>query len=592
MSNFYAAGYQESLTKLGATRWEQVFRESPEILEGALSAARQGHVSGTPSRLKSLESMKRFMGAKDELLNRVSNIPIADRNDAIQGIKSQEWANPFHLTNLGEGIRRRGLGMRPYTTTHQSDISDVYKMIRPEVEPNLLKRIFRAPGASEPAPDGFLERLLRIKIDERIGPTPNFPSDTISKPISKPIPKSNLKRNLLIGGGTLAGLGGATGIALPLALSGRGDEKTAEDYSEVDTPQPPQPSRLRSALGGALAGAGIGVIPAYWGSFSPKTIATVGGVGALLGGLAGSIFPNRTTDSSIGDIITGEAIPTTGSLIGGIGGAALGNKLFRGHVLGRVGIGFPSSVIGGFGGAALARKMLTPREPEVIPQPKEASEMNTDLMRVLLDDILKQAELKEEKTKSLHAKKYDRRMKFNTALERSTSATTAEAPLPSKNASDISNSFDGVTGREGVITVEDELLRTPPLPTEEPLEYDVGNKPVMQKESAEDDGIPPMASDQDLYTFTQRHPALLPILMGLGGTALGAIPGALLGGKLSVRAAKNLAMKSNSPALSTKDMLFHRGTGRMTGGLLGGLTGGALGTIGGGAMNEPQPWEQ
>jgi hypothetical protein len=43
--------------------------------------------------------------------------------------------------------------------------------------------------------------------------------------------------------------------------------------------------------------------------------------------------------------------------------------------------------------------------------------------------------------------------------------------------------FDGVTGREGVVTVEDELERTPPLPTEEPLAYDVANKPVMQKEA-------------------------------------------------------------------------------------------------------------
>lgn len=43
--------------------------------------------------------------------------------------------------------------------------------------------------------------------------------------------------------------------------------------------------------------------------------------------------------------------------------------------------------------------------------------------------------------------------------------------------------FDGITGREGVVTVEDELERTPPLPTEEPLAYDVANKPVMQKEA-------------------------------------------------------------------------------------------------------------
>jgi hypothetical protein len=404
MSNFYATGYQEAFSKLGATRWEQVFRESPEILEGALSAARQGHISGTPSRLKSLESMKNFMGAKDEFLEQARSIAVPDRNKWIQQTKQEQWGNPLRITtDLGNDIKSRRFGMLPVEPDKQDLISEIYQRVRSGSEPGLLQRLFKAP----PNQLGLRESFLRELIDNKIGPTPNLPPDR----------KSNLKRNLLIGGGTLAGLGGATGIALPLAL--RDKEKTAgefekkgftltqligrtllgagiiaagtsiplgilhsrrkkrrrlelektsfvEEYS--DAPSDARISRIRSALGGALTGAGLGVVPAYMGAIHPKPIASIAALGALLGGVGGALFPHRSTESRWGDIFTGEGIPTATSLAGGIGGAALGHKLFKGHMLGRALFGFPGAVLGGFGGSALARKLLESKVPESAPQ--------------------------------------------------------------------------------------------------------------------------------------------------------------------------------------------------------------------------------
>jgi hypothetical protein len=490
-----------------------------------------------------------------------------------------------------------------------------------------------------------------------------------------------------------------------------------------------------------------------------------------------------------------------------------------------------------------------------------------ELMRTILPEILQPEELKqaaapmkEEASKTLHAPKYDRRMKFNTALERSGHKATSEEPVKAKedpawlkeaasleelqrrqavnlimmeylnnpNAStrksdgtsviDLqqlpeesqaqvqkafkglrfapkrafdTSSFDGsgITGREGVITVEDELLKTPPLPTEDPPEYDVGNKPVMQKASAamtaahpslaepfslaEPSGwekagpaiggtlmgitlpamglvdsqitpkglgilglgglglglgtygllrrsqrkhrekaqefvnnlnqiaaLPKTASDlyskvarssyimnnldhlkqygpdvldatqsiaeskeQDILeagihkayhrirdqhekeaadpssissypeeSFTQRHPAVLPIGLGLLGATVGAVPGAFLGGRAAVRSAtkayqRNLddvgeayqrAMNTYNRADNSTPQIviekikenlrntrnayrkvkesppepgYHRALGQVGGGLLGGLTGGGLGTLGGLELNKPQPWE-
>lgn len=120
-------------------------------------------------------------------------------------------------------------------------------------------------------------------------------------------------------------------------------------------------------------------------------------------------------------------------------------------------------------------------------------EVRDNIMENILPDVLqpqepKTAEVKEESPKSFHGKKYDRRMKFNTALERSEHKTTDSTPEWLKEAADGSFDCSGVTGRESVINVENELNRTPPLPTEEPYWYDVPNKPVMQKVSGE---IPP-----------------------------------------------------------------------------------------------------
>jgi uncharacterized protein YcfJ len=215
--------------------------------------------------------------------------------------------------------------------------------------------------------------------------------------------------------------------------------------------------------------------------------------------------------------------------------------------------------------------------------------MRTILPEVLQPEELKQAEAKptkEEGPKTLHASKYDRRMKFNTALERSKHEASKEEPVWLKEAASLeelqrrqavnlimmeylnnpnastrksdgtsvidlqqlpeesqaqvqkafkglrfapkrafdTSSFDGsgITGREGVITVEDELLKTPPLPIEDPPEYDVGNKPVMQKVCKEE-------------SFAQRNPVTMSALGALGGSVLGAIPGHFLGGHIKVK---------------------------------------------------------
>jgi len=377
-------------------------------------------------------------------------------------------------------------------------------------------------------------------------------------------------------------------------------------------------------------------------------------------------------------------------------------------------------------------------------------EVRDNIMENILPDVLqpqepKTAEVKEEVPKSFHGKKYDRRMKFNTALERSEHKTTDSTPEWLKEAADGSFDCSGVTGRESVINVENELNRTPPLPTEEPYWYDVPNKPVMQKESKEFDlgaflrenwtknqekqrvaeaamgeskflrnmriGIPVLgaagvlglggyglykatrqrygqpeaeiqkgaaeippsilegaertlsrphvtpsaarlivqeaieqgsmamgrkknkaleaAKQANEESFTQRHPAVLPIALGLGGAVAGAVPGALLGGRAAVRSAEKVYARNVEEALNnlnahvaTKDKFvypgntaaeaksfardrfkldeahrkavesvptksLHQGYGRFGGGLLGGLTGGSLGALGGEALNEP-----
>ena len=394
---------------------------------------------------------------------------------------------------------------------------------------------------------------------------------------------------------------------------------------------------------------------------------------------------------------------------------------------------------------------------------KDREGRRSDFMRTILPEVLQPEELKqaaapmkEEASKTLHAPKYDRRMKFNTALERSGHKATSEEPVKAKEdpawlkeaasleelqrrqkglrfapkrAFDTS-AFDGsgVTGREGVITVEDELLKTPPLPTEDPPEYDVGNKLVMQKESMldlpEDTGRfeiadptvmdksipvlgglsagllpmtgalfnpnltgktlglaglasaglglttygllrhrqnkhraqaqrfvdalnnvagPPMEdfmraeianankTAEDLYpeeSFTQRHPGVLPIGLGILGAAAGAVPLGLLGGRQAVKSvmqgygkrvaglgtdfnaavsALGKAPRENRGLLrraaedaernwlklldNPPDIDSYQSVGRAAGGLLGGLSGGALGAVGGRALNKPQPWE-
>lgn len=193
-----------------------------------------------------------------------------------------------------------------------------------------------------------------------------------------------------------------------------------------------------------------------------------------------------------------------------------------------------------------------------------------------------------------------------------------------KQASDPAFDFAGVTGREGVVTVEDELERTPPLPLEEPMSYDVANKPVMQKSALYPD---------ETETFTQRNPWVLPAGIGLLGAAAGAIPAGLLGGRHAVKAVQkgydlrrgvlekeiadavrksrnanknwNLSQREFNEIkrmvpkkrealknLEAPNFGMHETLGRIAGGTLGGLTGGSLGVLGGLAANRPQPWEQ
>jgi hypothetical protein len=97
-------------------------------------------------------------------------------------------------------------------------------------------------------------------------------------------------------------------------------------------------------------------------------------------------------------------------------------------------------------------------------------------------------------------------------------ADRAYTKFQDKKASDPAFDFAGVTGREGVVTVEDELERTPPLPTEEPMEYDVANKPVMQKESA---GSLPVNKE----VFSVAEPTVSEKIMPIvGGVGMGVLP--------------------------------------------------------------------
>lgn len=172
-----------------------------------------------------------------------------------------------------------------------------------------------------------------------------------------------------------------------------------------------------------------------------------------------------------------------------------------------------------------------------------------ELMRTILPEVLQPEELKqaaapmkEEAAKTLHAPKYDRRMKFNTALERSQNKATSEEPVRAKEepawlkeavrkiAGDPD--FDGITGREGVITVEDELERTPPLPIEEPMSYDVANKPVMQKESA-NTVPPPSMTGKEIEDFAGKNKGYFELaeptasekaLPIVGGVGMGILP--------------------------------------------------------------------
>jgi hypothetical protein len=143
------------------------------------------------------------------------------------------------------------------------------------------------------------------------------------------------------------------------------------------------------------------------------------------------------------------------------------------------------------------------------PEAAEVPEVKEELW----DKEAGDSEMQTEKPKSLHGKKYDRRMKFNTALDRSAHQTTREGPAQMKNndpewmkeaaeklnailgkqaehsskiAVDPDFSFNGQTGREQVVSIEDELLKTPPLPIGDTIFYSEPNKPVMQKECAED----------------------------------------------------------------------------------------------------------
>lgn len=201
-------------------------------------------------------------------------------------------------------------------------------------------------------------------------------------------------------------------------------------------------------------------------------------------------------------------------------------------------------------------------------------ENRDELMQAILPEVLQPEELKqaaakplkEEASKSLHAPKYDRRMKFNTALERSQNQMTSEEPLVAKEepawlkeavrkiAGDPAFDFSGVTGREGVVTVEDEFERTPPLPIEEPLEYEVGNKPVMQKESAID-----LPVDSGIFSVAEPTASekALPIV---GGLSAGILPltGAFFNPNPSLKSLGVAGLASAGFGLGTYGLLRHR----------------------------------
>lgn len=178
-----------------------------------------------------------------------------------------------------------------------------------------------------------------------------------------------------------------------------------------------------------------------------------------------------------------------------------------------------------------------------------------------------------------------------------------------KQASDPAFDFAGVTGREGVVTVEDELERTPPLPIEEPLEYDVGNKPVMQKESAID-----LPVDNGIFSVAEPTASekALPII---GGLSAGILPmaGAFFNPNPSLKSLGVAGLASAGFGLGTYGLLRHRQNKHreqaqkfvdrlnavarspmedFARAEIENVNKTAAGVLGGLAANKPQPWEQ
>jgi len=201
MNSFYAAGYQDALTKLAATRWEQVFRESPELFDDAI---RMYHARGPESYRQGgdLMGMKQFMDAKDYMNAKAQalNMPKSNEGQYLKALaKGPKPFEYMHLTN------RRAARMNGKERT-QADISRIYKQNKEQgaFEPGVMDRLKNTKYHAdrgymsesgkwiEPPATGLSggEQTIRHIIDSKLGPAPNFPADIAPK-------ESNSKRGLL-----------------------------------------------------------------------------------------------------------------------------------------------------------------------------------------------------------------------------------------------------------------------------------------------------------------------------------------------------------------------------------------------------------
>lgn len=165
MNSFYAAGYRDALTKLAATRWEQVFRESPEILEEALAHPDR---YTNMSRSQTLNNMDMFMDAKKFLKKRLGtdNLP----SQRLSELRDARRAAPYGINSIDTS--RRAIRYTP----DRPPVEQVLNAARNanayrKVEPEYLTDILRNPN---PRDLTSRQEVFKELFNERMGPTPDL----------------------------------------------------------------------------------------------------------------------------------------------------------------------------------------------------------------------------------------------------------------------------------------------------------------------------------------------------------------------------------------------------------------------------------